>query len=40
MGRKGREFSTEVKELTISLYTESHRESGIARMLTRPQWTA
>jgi len=39
MGKKSREFSTEVKELMISLYTESHRVCEITRMLIRPQCT-
>jgi len=40
MGRKGRELSTEVKELVTSLYTEGHRVSEIIRIWTRHQSTA
>jgi hypothetical protein len=30
IGKKAREFSTEVKELMISVYTESHRVASIS----------
>jgi hypothetical protein len=38
-GVKGRELSTEVKELMISLYTEDHRVSEITIIWTRHQST-
>ena len=39
MRRKGRELSTEVKELMISLYTEDHRVNEITIIWTRHQST-